>query len=199
MEDDVWIWRLSRVAESLLSDLKRCADSVRTKVEVIYDIPVPKIMELTGMTVEESEAAIRREHTLYFLCYSNRDELFSALSDIGLKPAWGSYFCHLGSTNDKGDALSKVVDFYRQVGNSEVVSAAFGDNHNDLTMFQAADYAYLVEKPGGGYRTEVDVEGINKVEGVGPVGWNRGVLDFLGNAGIEECSKIESGEVSYKG
>ena len=184
-EESAWIWRLSREAESLLPELQRCAYSVGAKIEVIYDIPVPRIMELTGMSAEESQASMQREHTLYFLCHNKRDELFSALRETGLKPAWGSYFCHLGSINDKGTALEKVVDLYRQVGDSEVISAAFGDNHNDITMFQAADHAFLVEEPGGGYRNEVDLKWINRVRGVGPIGWNRGVLDFISIAGIE--------------
>ena len=45
-------------------------------------------------------------------------------------------------------------------------------------MLRAVDRAYLVERAGGGWE-EVDVKDLERVEGVGPVGWSRAVARML--------------------
>ena len=174
-----YIWRLSKSADSLLPELSKASKTVGVKVETVFEMPVERIMEITGMTEEESRLAKERQHTIYFLCPEKRDELFKELRQLGLKPTWGSYFCHLGSTNSKGQAAHKLTALYRELGYYGLITAAFGDNMNDLTMLQTVSKPFIVERPGGGYATGVDIDGLKRVKGVGPAGWNKGVIELI--------------------
>jgi len=48
-------------------------------------------------------------------------------------------------------------------------------------MLNESVYPFLVEKPGGGYTEGIEMDGLRKMQGVGPAGWNRGVLELLGS------------------
>lgn len=178
-ENGDYILELSKRAKYLLPMLLEAAKDVGIEVETIYDMTVEKIMEITGMSRDESELAKDRSYTIYFLCPRRRDELFTELKRRGLKPTWGSYFCHLGATNSKGQAAHKLTALYRELGFLGLITAGFGDNMNDLPLLQTVNLPFLVEKPGGGYAAEVDFEGLIKLRGVGPVGWNEGVMDLI--------------------
>jgi len=178
-ENGEYILELSGSAESLLPSLLEAAKIVGTEVETIFDMPVERIMGITGMSSEESELARERSYTIYFLCPWKRDELFAELRRRGLKPTWGSYFCHLGATNSKGQSAHKLTALYRELGFFDLITAGFGDNMNDLPLLQMVNMPFLVERPGGGYAEGVEVDDLKKLEGIGPAGWNRGVIDLI--------------------
>jgi mannosyl-3-phosphoglycerate phosphatase len=174
-----FVLEFTRPAESLLPDLKASADKVGADIETIFDMSVDRVREITGMSVEEAELCRKRDYTVYFLCHSNKEGLFEELQRRGLKPTWGSYFCHLGASNYKGRAVHHLTALYREMGIWKLKTAGFGDNMNDLTLLQNVHYPFLVERPGGGYAKGVEVEGLEKLDGIGPVGWNRGVIELI--------------------
>ncbi|MBL7190767.1 hypothetical protein ISS30_03650 [bacterium] len=178
-EGGEFVWEFTRPAQDLLPDLKDAAKVTNTIVETISEMPVERIMEYTGMSKEESELAKDRRYTIYFTCKGDRDFLFAELKYRGLKPTWGSYFCHLGYYNDKGLAVHKLTSLYRTMGFLDFTTAALGDNMNDYTMFQTVDRPIIVERPGGGHFSGIDIENIYRVEGIGPIGWNRAVIDLV--------------------
>ena len=55
---------------------------------------------------------------------------------------------------------------------------AVGDGANDAALLAAVDEAYLIQKPDRSWE-RTDVPGLIRVEGVGPIGWNRVVCDLL--------------------
>ncbi len=65
------------------------------------------------------------------------------------------------------------------MGFLDFTTAALGDNMNDYTMFQTVDRPIIVERPGGGHFSGIDIENIYRVEGIGPIGWNRAVIDLV--------------------
>lgn len=174
------VWRLSKRLDEVLPKLISAADKTGARIRTIFDLEIREIMEITGMSAEESEFAKQREHTVYFLCENNREKLFAELRKRGLSATWGSYFNHAGSDNSKGMALSRLTAFYFSVFDEVYIAASFGDNMNDVSMLNHAHYPFLVEKPGGGYTEGIEMEGLRKMLGIGPVGWNRGVLELLG-------------------
>lgn len=173
------VWRLSKRLEDLLPGLIYCAKNTRSRIRTIFDMKIREIMEITGMSAEESEFAKQREHTVYFLCEKNRKELFAELGERCLSATWGSYFNHAGSDNSKGTGLRKLTAFYGSEVGDLFTAASFGDNMNDVSMLKESAFPFLVEKPGGGYTAGIEMEGLRKLPGVGPVGWNQGVLELF--------------------
>ena len=46
-------------------------------------------------------------------------------------------------------------------------------------MLEAVTYPILVRKPDGSYDSDVQFPHLTRAEGVGPVGWNRSLMDLL--------------------
>lgn len=178
-ENGELVFELARRVEHLLPELQKAVESTGAEIETVFDMPVERIMDLTGMSRQESELAKKRSYIIYFTCQSRREELFAELKRRGLKVTWGSYFNHLGSTSDKGIAAHKLSALYRGLGFIDLITAGFGDNMNDLPMLRNVAKPFLVERPGGGYAPGIDVDGVVRIRGIGPVGWNRGVLELM--------------------
>ena len=174
-----FIFELSRTADKLLPELLQAAEQSAIPIKTIYDMSVDEIMELSGMSREESELSKQRRYSIYFLCKGDRGALFAELERRGLKPTWGSYFCHLGAYNDKGVAVHKMISLYRSLGFFDFTSLALGDNMNDYAMMREVERPVLVERPGGGHFAGIDLDEVDRVAGVGPIGWNRAVLKLI--------------------
>jgi mannosyl-3-phosphoglycerate phosphatase len=85
-------------------------------------------------------------------------------------------------SNDKGTASKRLLGYYgrlAQVRGEAIVTIAIGDSLNDLPMLAAADYPILVQKPDGSYDPDIQLPHLIRAGGVGPVGWNRSLLDLL--------------------
>ena len=178
-EGGEFIFPLAGTVDVILPDLRSAAGKVGAEIELITEMPVDKIHELTGMPIEECRLAKNRKYIMYFLCHSRREELTNELRSRNLKITWGSYFMHLGDTGSKGMAVHKLTALYRGLGHYSVITAGFGDNMNDKSMLENVTIPCLVERPGGGYAEGLDIEGLEKLKGVGPVGWNSGIIDLV--------------------
>jgi len=178
-EGDEFVWELSRRVEGLIPELQSAANTVGAEIELIFDMPAAKIMDITGMSEEESELAKERKYIIYFLCHFRRKELIEELKSRGLKITWGTYFMHLGSSNDKGLGVHRLTALYREQGNYGLITAGFGDNMNDLNMFRNVNKPFLLPHPDGSYEEGVEADNLVKLKGVGPRGWNRGVLELI--------------------
>lgn len=186
IEDEEYIFPLARKVDAVIPLLKEAADAVGAEIEMISDMPVEKIHKLTGMPVEECGLAKNRRYIMYFLCPNRREELIEELKRRNLKVTWGSYFLHVGDTGSKGTAVHKLTALYRGLGYLRLISAGFGDNMNDKSMFENVSAPYLVERPGGGYAEGIEVDGLERLQGIGPIGWNKGVLSLVKSIGWED-------------
>ena len=84
--------------------------------------------------------------------------------------------------SDKGRAVNILKELYEADG-VKVFTAALGDSPNDIEMLNNVDHPFVVQKEDGSYNLQVldEVKGCVKVDGIGPVGWNKAVLDLIGN------------------
>ena len=185
-EGGEFVFPLANRVESVIPLLKEAADAVGAEIELITDMAEDKIQQLTGMSREECGLAKDRSYIMYFLCHSRREELIDELRRRNLKVTWGSFFLHVGDTGSKGTAVHKLTALYRGLGHISVISAGFGDSMNDRSMFENVSAPYLVERSGGGYAEDIDVEGLEFLSGIGPKGWNKGVIDLVKSIVWEE-------------
>jgi mannosyl-3-phosphoglycerate phosphatase len=50
-------------------------------------------------------------------------------------------------------------------------------------MLESVNVPVLVQKPGGMYDPQIDLPNLIRADGIGPAGWNKALIEFLGTAG----------------
>ncbi len=83
---------------------------------------------------------------------------------------------------DKGQACRRLIDCYRRrhdERSADVKTIGIGDSPNDLSMLAVVDHPVVVQKPDGSYDPSIHLPNLIHAPGIGPVGWNRAVLDLL--------------------
>jgi len=165
----------------LRAALKQIAEETGIALPGFGDMDANEIARRTGLTPAEAGLAKTREYDEPFLLQGNPRQQQAVLDRIasgGLQWTLGGRFYHLTGNNDKGRAVTLLSEIYRrQCG--RIVTVGLGDSQNDLPMLAAVDRPILVQKPDGGYEDAIALSGLERAEGIGPVGWNRAVLGLL--------------------
>jgi len=145
------------------------------------DMTVAEVRESTGLSERAARRARARDLSETVTVEGGPDawrRLMAALDAHGLHCFGdGPSGSIVGADVDKGKAVTMVVELYRQSARADRPrprTAGIGDAANDAPMLRAVDRAFLVEGPGGGWAS-APVEGLERVEGIGPAGWQRAV------------------------
>jgi len=136
---------------------------------------------LTGLTPEQALLAKQREFSEPFLLEDGgqlealREEALAA----GLQITRGGRFHHLvGIGQDKGEAVRRVTEIFRENAAGELLTVGIGDRPNDAPMLAAVDIPVLIPHPDGRYE-DVDLPNLMKAPCPGSRGWNEAVRDIL--------------------
>lgn len=146
------------------------------------DLSLPEISRLTGLDETAARRASRREYSETILKADFSPETFKqfqqALAQNGLDCVAGSIFYTItGQGSDKGQATLLLIELFRRKYGS-VVTIGLGDSPNDAPFLKVVDQPFLVQKPGGHW-AELNLPGLERVAGVGPVGWQNVIFDYL--------------------
>jgi len=165
------------------NDLRSALEKIRSEgypVKGFGDMNADEIASLTRLSVTEAQLAKERDFDEVFTYTGPVEELpslFASITRKGYTYTQGYLFHILGNT-DKGKAVNILISLYRkQFG--DISTIAIGDSLNDNPMFERVDQPVLVRKPDGGYDLRINVPGLHKADGIGPVGWNKAVLSLL--------------------
>jgi mannosyl-3-phosphoglycerate phosphatase len=152
-----------------------------------------KLVGFGDMSVEEVSRYLNLEPSLAAMAKVRRhDEPFilkdtSLLERVkqfsaqnGLKVYPGTRFYHLMGNTDKGVAVKELVSLYRTVYLA-ITAAAIGEGKNDEPMFRQVDMPFLVKKPDNSF-TDVALNHIIKIDGIGPYGFTLAVKALLAEA-----------------
>lgn len=148
-------------------------------------ISLEEVSDLTGLSPAETLLATQREYDEPVVVESNGmvwNRLSAAAATRGLRWTRGGRFYHLMGGNDKGVASRRLIAWYERRAQQEgraLITVGIGDSLNDLPMLEAVTYPILVRKPDGSYDSDVQFPHLTRAEGVGPVGWNRSLMDLL--------------------
>lgn len=170
--------------------LKQIEESVGTPLIGFGDLSIDEIMELTGLPRETALRAKLREYDEPYFVQGPATiaaEVCRQIVTRGLHWTKGGRFFHLTGLNNKGQAALKLLHCYKRQWNldgqpNDVETVGLGDSLNDLPLLLAVDHPVLVQKPDGSYDHEIDVPGLLRAPGIGPVGWNHAILTFLNQA-----------------
>lgn len=149
------------------------------------DLTLEEVMQLTGMSAADTRLAMQREYDEPFVIDGEGiawQDLRAATDRRGLRCTRGGRFYHLMGANDKGIASRRLIEWYGRLVRNEgqtLVTVGLGDSLNDLPMLEVVDYPILVRKPNGSYDPEVQLPRLIHAHGVGPVGWNRSLIELL--------------------
>ncbi len=148
------------------------------------DMDVQEIALLTGLPKEDAERAARREYDEPFVAGEpygiDMDLLARAAHKRGLRVTAGGRFFHLFGACDKGEAVSRLFDWFR-LERPGLRSVGLGDGPNDIPMLKRVDVPVLVRSPRPLSDLTGAVPGIRITMEPGPVGWNRAILELLDN------------------
>jgi mannosyl-3-phosphoglycerate phosphatase len=144
------------------------------------DMDVDEIVGLTGLQPEEAAMAKERDFDEPFLfsgCESEFTNLLLTIKELGFNITRGRFY-HLLGDNDKGRAVSILLDLYKRVF-GDIYSVAVGDSLNDLPMLKKADVPVIVQKKNGTYDPALDIHSAIWAHGAGPEGWNRAITKII--------------------
>lgn len=171
--------------EQLRAAFIRVRNELSVEMRSFSDMSVEELVKLTALSEDDALLAMQRTFTEPFIIahkdLARREEILSALKDMGLRVVKGGRFYHLMGKCDKGIATKKVIQILSEGCTKGMSSLGLGDSQNDISMLLAVDRAVLVKRHDGSWFDGPETETFLKMKGIGPAGWNEAVLDFIAN------------------
>jgi mannosyl-3-phosphoglycerate phosphatase len=170
---------------SLRAALKEIGRDLDYRLRGFGDMSVEEVARLTGLSPADAFLATQREYDEPFVVDGPAiawSRLLKAAEARGLQCTRGGRFYHLMGASDKGIASRRLMEWYRRLGREDggrVVTVGLGDSLNDLPMLAVVDHPILVQRPDRSYDPDVQLPHLIRAVGVGPVGWNRSLVDLL--------------------
>ncbi len=170
---------------SLRATLKEIGRDLGCRLQGFGDLSVEEVAKLTGLSPADALLAKQREYDEPFEVIGKEvgwSHLQKAAQARGLQCTRGGRFYHLMGSNEKGIATQRLIGWYERLvqgGGQAPVTIGVGDSLNDLSMLAVVDYPVLVQKPDRSYDPDVQLPHLIRAVGVGPVGWNRSLMDLL--------------------
>lgn len=148
------------------------------------DMSAGEVAKLTGLKESDAELAKKRQFDETFIFQGDEasiEKLKQRINSMGFNYTQGEYF-HIMGNSDKGRAVGILKRLY-EVESVNVITAALGDSPNDIEMLNNVDRPFVVQKEDGSHNRQIlnKVKGCIKVDGIGPVGWNKAVKKLLCN------------------
>jgi mannosyl-3-phosphoglycerate phosphatase len=161
--------------------LSRVAKESGLTLKGYGDMSIEEVADITGLSRDEAARAKSREYS-ETLTAENSDEslerLERLLENYGLGLSHGARFHGImDKACDKGRAVSVLNDLFRK-RYGKIITIGIGDSGNDIPMLESVDLPFLVQKLGRKW-AEVQIPDLVLVEGIGPEGWNKAILDTI--------------------
>jgi len=145
------------------------------------DMSAAEVAELTGLNIEFAKLAKQREYDETVKFDLSGEEIIKVLEKIreaGLNWAYGGRFYHIMGGNDKGKAVEILSGLYRKMWGG-IKTIGLGDSLNDLPMLSLVDIPILVQKRDYSWE-DINLPRLRKVQGAGPEGWSRAIVEIFG-------------------
>lgn len=161
--------------------LLNIASSEELDIVGFGDMTDVELSEDTGLDLESACLAKHREYDEAFKLGGDKQDaetLIKSIEGSGLNYTRGGRYWHIIGDNDKGKAVNILTQIYRkQFG--DVTTVGLGDSLNDYAMLKVVDIPFLVQKHNGDHDANITDEKVNRVEGIGPIGWNMAISELF--------------------
>ena len=180
----VWKWSMGPAHDSLVRALGEIRDKRGWKIRGFSEMTPEEISSITGLDLASARLASQREYDEPFILMEegvcNMDILNHAASEKGLRISRGGRFYHLHGKGEKGEAMGRLVEWYRTYHPS-ILTIALGDSPVDFSMLKCADYPVLIRSSHQYPELQKIIPRLKVTQEPGPKGWNAAVLDILNN------------------
>ena len=145
------------------------------------DMDVEEVIKITGLSEYDARMAMKRQYTepvLWNDTQEKLDELIELLAKENIQTVKGGRFVHFSRNADKGNAVEKLAQWYKDNFQVEPTLVALGDSENDLSMLEQVDIPVLVKSPVKEF-PEFSHPSLIRTKYLGPKGWNQAIMDLL--------------------
>jgi mannosyl-3-phosphoglycerate phosphatase len=147
------------------------------------DMSAAEVAEITGLNLEFATLAKHREYDEPVKIDPSGEKdiskFLAKLGEAGLNWSYGGRFYHVMGGGDKGKAVEILSGLYRKMWGG-LKSIGLGDSLNDLPMLSQVDIPILVQKRDYSWE-DINLPRLRKVQGVGPEGWSRAIVEISGD------------------
>jgi mannosyl-3-phosphoglycerate phosphatase len=180
--EGMWRWSLGLAYEFLIKCLKEIRDELGWHIRGLSEMTPEEISSRTGLDLDSSRLAAKREYDEPFIVLEQEkidiDTLRCAAQRRGLTITTGGRFYHIHGQNDKGEAVERVIMWYKEQ-HPQMITIALGDSPNDFSMLKRVDYPVLIRSSNDFSGIEESIPGLMVSHEMGPKGWNSAVLGII--------------------
>ena len=170
--DSYWVIKLGSSVQEINRYLQLIV-SDQDNFTLLSDCTASEVSKLTGLTITQSENAVKREFSQPMLWNGSDEQLAdftNRLDKQGLTLLQGGRFLHIQGKTNKGIAIKKLKTFY----SNSVKAVVIGDSANDKAMLEVADISIVIKAPGNQYLLENFTPNY-LTEDSAPKGWSEAI------------------------
>jgi mannosyl-3-phosphoglycerate phosphatase len=156
--------------------IRQKLDSIRENYKIefkgVADVSLRKLSSITGLKASYARRMADRKYGETILLIDEKDvkPFTRRAREIGLRVIHGGRFFDVTAGNDKGKAVSVLLQLLRQKYGQKVIFFGIGDSLNDAPMLSHMDVPMLVQRPDKAW-SSLKMKNIVKLPGIGPIGW----------------------------
>jgi mannosyl-3-phosphoglycerate phosphatase len=146
------------------------------------DMNAADVAEITGLNLESAKLAQQREYdepVEFDASGKDLSEFLSKLRQAGLNWSYGGRLHHVMGGGGKGEAVKILSGLYRRMW-GKIRTVGLGNGLNDLPLLLQVDIPILVQKRDHSWE-DMNLPRLRKVQGVGPEGWSRAIVEIFGS------------------
>lgn len=160
--------------------LKRINEAFKLNLFGYFTTTHTIISVLTGLKGRAVQRAKDRRFTESLFTTSPPLEALIKLDAFGLCAVQGGRFLTVQDKEvDKGKAVTRVTDLFKDFWQEQPLTVGIGDSPNDEPFLKVVERPFLVQKHDG-FWADVSTIGLLKVSAIGPKGFMKIAKDILG-------------------
>lgn len=170
--DGNYIIELGKPATKIREILNDIRKNFNISFRGVADISIRELSNIAKLSTESAKEMAHREYgeTILQIEKKDLDRLTRIARERNLSLIHGGRFFDVTMGNDKGKAVEILVDLFKKKYDYNVTFFGVGDSENDASMLELMDHPLLVQKYDGSW-SNIRVNRIIKVPGIGPKGW----------------------------
>ncbi len=186
VETDGWHRaELGKPAADIRARLSRVESKFGESLCGFSSLMTEDVASLTGLDLPSARRAQEREYS-ETLAIQMPEEQWQGLEEVfaaeGLKCLHGGRFhTVIDQAADKGAAVRRFSELWQAQSEDPLVSFGLGDSENDRELLENVDWPHLVKRPNGSW-ANLHSRRIERVPGVGPIGWVQVAKQVIGPA-----------------
>ena len=173
----------------IISALDNLRNTFDFRFHGFNDMSIEELVAHTGLDKENAQRARTRrcsEPLLWQQDKASLERFTKELSHYDLALTRGGRFYHVMRPIDKGQSMRWLLQQYQKLEpQTQWITVALGDSHNDVQMLAQADIAVLITNPAGNAPDVSHINHLIRPTSPGPAGWNE-AINLIINQNIED-------------